>query len=210
MSLRTAVVAQFRWPHGPLGYLAGLVMAGRPSNRERNAWTVGLLGLAPHHAVLEIGCGPGLALEACAERLPAGRVVGIDHSQAMVNQARRRLAGEIRAGRAEVRLASLADIASEPAAYDRVFSLNVVQFLPDMEQGFRQMHGCLTEGGMAATTFQPRSRRPTREAALDMAARIDAAMLGAGLTDIRHHELPLEPAPAVCVTGIKAVPRIAP
>ena len=201
MNLRDAIVGQFRQPHGPLGHLAGLVMASRPSNRERNAWTVELLELEPHHAVLEIGCGPGLALAACAARIATGHVVGIDHSEAMVAQARRRLAADIRVGRAEVRLGSLADLAHEPAAYDRVFSLNVVQFLPDLEEGFRQIHACLAAGGMAATTFQPRSRQPTRNEALAMAGRIEKAMRRAGFTDLEYHELPLEPVPAICVTG---------
>ncbi len=204
MSVRSAIVGQFKRPHGALGHLAGLVMASRRSNRERNAWTVELLQLEPHHAVLEIGCGPGLALAACAARVDTGRAVGIDHSRAMVAQARHRLAREIGGGRAEVRVASLAEALTEPAAYDRVFSLNVVQFLPDIEEAFRQMRACLAEGGMAATTFQPRSSRPAREQALGMADRIERAMRAAGFAGIERHELPLEPAPAVCVTGLRS------
>jgi len=95
MSLRSTFVGQFRKPQGPLGQVAGFIMATRPSNRERNAWTVGLLRLEPGHTVLEIGCGPGLALKACAAQVTSGRVVGIDHSEAMVRQARRRLHAEI-------------------------------------------------------------------------------------------------------------------
>jgi len=176
-------------------------MATRPSNRERNAWTVELLELEPHHTVLEIGCGPGLALEACAARVETGRVVGIDHSSAMVAQARRRLSAAIRAGRAEVLRASLADAGTGPATYDRVFSLNVVQFLPDIAQAFRQIHASLAADGIVATTFQPRSRRPTRAQAHDMAGRIEKAMQRVGFLDNVRHELPLEPVPAICVTG---------
>lgn len=73
MSLRSIVVGQFRRPHGPLGHLAGLVMARRPSNREHNRWTVNLLALEPHYNVLKIGCGPGLALKACATEVTDGR-----------------------------------------------------------------------------------------------------------------------------------------
>lgn len=207
MSLRSTVVGQFRKPQGPLGQLAGFIMATRPSNRERNAWTVGLLRLEPWHTVLEIGCGPGLALKACAAQVTSGRVVGIDHSEAMVRQARRRLDAEIAAGIAEARVASLAEFAAEPRGYDRILSLNVVQFLPDMEQGFRQIHRCLAERGQVVTTFQPRSSRPTREQALDMARRIEAAMLETGYAEIERHELPLEPVPAICVSGVRPMGR---
>ena len=203
VTLRSIIVGQFRRPHGPLGHLAGLIMARRPSNRERNAWTVSLLALESHHQVLEIGCGPGLALKACATQVTGGRVVGIDHSETMVFQARHRLSPEIAAGRAEVHLGDLADITSEPAAYHRFLSLNVVQFFPDMEAAFRQIHACLVNQGLAATTFQPRSRNPTRKEAYDMAAWIAAAMRDTGFSAVRRHELPLYPVPVVCVTGIK-------
>ena len=56
------------------------------------------------------------------------------------------------------KVASLAEEAGKPAAYDRVFSLNVVQFLPAIGQALRQIRACLAKGGMTATTFQPRSR----------------------------------------------------
>ena len=203
MTLRSIVVGQFRRPHGALGHLAGLIMAHRGSNRKRSAWTVSLLALEPRHKVLEIGCGPGLALKACAADTPGGLIVGIDHSAAMARQARRRLSAEIMAGHADVRLGSLAEIGKEPSPYHRIFSVNVVQFFPEMDEAFRQVHACLVNRGVAATTFQPRSKKPTREQAHDMAARIEAAMSSAGFTDIQRHELPLQPAPAICVTGIK-------
>ena len=102
-------------------------------------------------------------------------------------------------------LASLAEFAAELQGFDRILSLNVVQFLPDMGQGFRQIHRCLAEHGRAVTTFQPRSSRPTRAQALDMARRIEAAMLETGYDEIERHELPLEPVPAICVSGVKSV-----
>ena len=57
------LAGQFGNPHGPLGRLAGRIMATRGSNIERNRWTVDLLELKPHHRVLEVGYGPGLAIE---------------------------------------------------------------------------------------------------------------------------------------------------
>lgn len=202
--LRSIAVGQFRQPHGALGKLAGLIMDRRPSNRERNAWTVGLLALEPHQRVLEIGCGPGVALKACAANLPRGQVVGIDHSSTMVAQARRKLAGEIATGRAVVRLGSLADTDTAAASYDRVFSLNVVQFFPDIDHAFAQVFACLNEQGRAVTTFQPRSAHPTSKQAFHMACRIEAAMQKTGFVQIRCHVLPMDPVPAVCVTGTRS------
>jgi len=47
MTLINKVYAQFRRPSGFLGRLAGWIMANRPSNIERNRWTVDLLGASP-------------------------------------------------------------------------------------------------------------------------------------------------------------------
>ncbi|HSR57656.1 MAG TPA: hypothetical protein VLL57_05675, partial [Candidatus Binataceae bacterium] len=58
------VIRQFQKPTGLLGSLVGVILARRSSNRQRNAWTVDLLSIEPRHRVLEVGCGPGVALEA--------------------------------------------------------------------------------------------------------------------------------------------------
>jgi len=204
MSLRASIVAQFKRPHGLPGRLAGYIMAKRPSNRQRNEWTVDLLALEPRYSVLEIGCGPGLALKGSAAILTEGRVVGIDHSEVMVRQARTRMKAEIETGRVQVRRGCIDDIVNAGETYDRVFSLNVVQFFPDLNKAFRQMRACLKKGGMAATTYQPRSKNATRDNALQMAEKVEAAMTAAGFERIERHELPLEPVPVICVTGVKA------
>ena len=92
MSFSQRLVQQFMKPKGFFGHLAGWTMALRPSNRARNKWTVDLLDLEPHHRVLEIGCGPGFALQLCADKLCKGHITGIDHSDVMIYQSKRRLA----------------------------------------------------------------------------------------------------------------------
>src|ERR1700728_1568372 len=54
------VVGQGHHPRGAAGSVTGWVFAHRPSNRQRNAWAVSLLGVQPADRVLEIGFGPGL------------------------------------------------------------------------------------------------------------------------------------------------------
>ena len=71
--MMTHIYRQFERPHGALGALAGFVMSHRPSNRERNRWTVDLIAPARDARVLEIGCGPGLALAALCDRVTIGR-----------------------------------------------------------------------------------------------------------------------------------------
>jgi SAM-dependent methyltransferase len=64
------------------------------SNCRRSEWTVGLVAPEASEALLEIGCGPGLALALCANRADGLRLVGLDHSPVMIAQARTRLQRE--------------------------------------------------------------------------------------------------------------------
>src|SRR3954451_6028809 len=58
---------QFRHPRGPLGHLAGTIMAHRRSNIDRNKWTVDLLDLTPDARVLV----SGLSEKRCKRRFPS-------------------------------------------------------------------------------------------------------------------------------------------
>ena len=70
-TLKQRVYRQFGKPTGFWGGLAGRIMAHRSSNVVRNRWTVELLELEPDDCVLEIGFGPGIAVEAIAHTVTA-------------------------------------------------------------------------------------------------------------------------------------------
>ena len=201
MSLRKTIVGQFKNPHGWLGSIAGWIMANRRSNRQRNLWTVDLLQLKPDDRIIEIGCGPGLALEACLAQAAAGEGVGLDHSRTMLDQARVRNAGASSDGRLQLRLESLDELPPGLGPFDKLYSANVVQFLPDRAAAFRKIHALLKPNGIAATTYMPRSKNPSRAEALAMADEIEGHMKVAGFVGIRIEELPLRPVPAVCIIG---------
>ena len=204
MTLRTAIVGQFRRPHGWLGRLAGWVMRHRPSNRQRNRWTVKLLDLRPGNRVLELGCGPGVAIAACLERVGHGEVVGIDHSATMIAQAGTRLARAIETGRVQLHIGGPAELAALGGGFDKAFLVNVVQFLTDLDAAYSTLFDALAPGGIVATTYQPRHKNPTRADAMGMAERVEAAMRRVGFEGLRTEELPLKPISAVCVLGAKS------
>src|SRR5262245_10752557 len=126
--MMTHLYRQFEHPHGALGALAGFVMSHRPSNRERNRWTVELIAPKADARVLEIGCGPGLALDAMSSRLSGGLIVGLDHSPLMLAQAARRNAKAIEAGRLQLHLGGLESLAALSSGFDVVYSINVAMF----------------------------------------------------------------------------------
>jgi ubiquinone/menaquinone biosynthesis C-methylase UbiE len=122
--LAMAIRAQFRQPRGVVGWLAGWEMALRSSNRQRNVWAVGLLGVGPTDRVLEIGCGPGLAIRELSRRATQGLVCGVDHSAVMVRQATQRNAAAVRAGRVDLRLGAAEQLPAFTEPFDKVLVVN--------------------------------------------------------------------------------------
>jgi hypothetical protein len=75
MNLTKEIIGQFKKPHGMLGVLAGAIMANRHSNIERNEWTLEQLTLKPSDRLLEIGFGPGIAIEKAARVITSGVIM---------------------------------------------------------------------------------------------------------------------------------------
>jgi len=200
-TLKRRLYDQFRRPHGPLGVLAGRIMSRRSSNIERSRWTVDLLELQPDAHVLEIGYGPGLGIEAAVAATPSGHVVGIDHSSTMRTMAAKRNAAAIRAGRATLHVGDAQDPSTDLGTFDAIFCCNVWLFWHDPDTTIERLANQLQPAGKLAITHLPRHHTPTAHDTDEAAEQIEQQMRRAGLTKIERAYLPLDPAPAVCVTG---------
>jgi len=199
-ALKAHLYDQFRLPRGPLGVLAGRAMARRSSNRDRSAWTVELLDLRPGDRVLELGFGPGLGLQAVRDRLPSGRLVGVDHSATMLAMARRRLRAAGGDGvPAELRLGDAAALPADLGVFDKVFSCNVWLFWRDPVAVLTGLRAHLAPGATVAVTHLPRHGGADRAATTRAGDAITAHLAEAGYLAPRRELLELAPAPAVCV-----------
>jgi trans-aconitate methyltransferase len=198
--VRTAIVEQFRRPRGLAGRVAGWIMAVRPSNRARNNWLIETLSIEPQHRVLELGYGPGYAIARVASRISTGIVVGIDHSETMYRAASVRNASLIAAGKVDLILGGLDALTSLPAGFDRVFSANVLQFVPDRVAVLRHVLRLLRPGGLIATGYQPRHQRATDADALRFGEALLREMQEAGFAT-----RPLARGPARPVLNIAAI-----
>ena len=131
----------FGQPRGLLGRLAGWIMARE--NVRVNRLVVELLGIRAEDRVLEIGCGPGVALAEAASRASRGFVAGTDPSPVMVAQARRRCRAAIAARRAEVRQAPAAALPYPEVSFTRAFSVNALPHWPSAREGLAELHRVL-------------------------------------------------------------------
>ena len=84
------VIDQFRHPSGVYGRVAGRIMATRDTNVGRNRWIAQILEPPPDARILEIGHGPGVAIEALLPTLDGGHVTGLEISPLMSRTAARR------------------------------------------------------------------------------------------------------------------------
>jgi trans-aconitate 2-methyltransferase len=104
------------------------------------------LELRGDETVLDAGCGSGRVTEQLAERLPHGRVVALDGSPAMVDEARRRLA---RFGdRVDFLVADLGRGFALPGGpVDAILSTATFHWVPDHDALFRNLAAVLRPGG---------------------------------------------------------------
>src|SRR5262245_59199902 len=100
--------SQYRRPSGLLGRWIGRKMMEQ--HLPENIWTVEILNPQPEDKILEIGFGPGIAVEQVAYRVTKGLVAGIDFSQTMVSVAKQRNAAAVRSGLVDLRHADVLQI----------------------------------------------------------------------------------------------------
>ncbi|MGH2911976.1 MAG: class I SAM-dependent methyltransferase [Solirubrobacteraceae bacterium] len=99
------------------------------------------LQLGGTEIVLDAGCGSGRITEALIERLPEGRVIGVDQSPSMVDAARRRLGPCV-----DLRVVDLLELDLEQPV-DAILSTATFHWVSDHDLLFRRLRGALRPGG---------------------------------------------------------------
>jgi len=108
---------------------------------------VARLELRGDEAVLDAGCGTGQVTATLLERLPRGRVVALDGSQAMLDAARGRFAGDARVCLVHADLERPLDPLLGRAALDAIVSTSTFHWVRDHDGLFRHLAAVLKPGG---------------------------------------------------------------
>ena len=102
--------------------------------------------LARDDNVLDVGCGAGWLVRLIAERVPEGRVVGMDIADEMVRRARRNYVAVENAmfvtGRVD-------EIPWDANFFEHAISVESAYYWPEPARGLREIHRVLREGGSA-------------------------------------------------------------
>ena len=105
--------------------------------------------LAQARSVLDVGCGTGADLISIAERLPpGGRTTGIDISESMIAEARRRASGL--GLNISVDSGDAANLPYEDASFGACRAATLLQHVPDPGQVIREMIRVTRPGGRVA------------------------------------------------------------
>ena len=139
------------------------------TSRPQQSWAGEVLerlgSLARDATVLDVGCGTGRMTEALLDRVPDGRVLGIDASAAMVALARQRLGDRARVWQADVLDLEL----DEPA--DAIVSNATLHWVLDPDRMWVRLAGALRPGGILELQCGGRGNIARVRAAIDDAAR---------------------------------------
>lgn len=164
------VLDQFEHPHGTPGRLVGWILTW--ANRSINERLVAELTLRGDERVLEIGYGPGVALEMMAAKLPRGSLSGVDPSETMRSQAERRNEKSLRQGRMVLSVGDSAHLPYADTSFDIVYTANNVQLWSPFPQVLSEVHRVLRPGGRIAIAVQ------------GVAARAQAGPLGGNIDEL--------------------------
>ena len=116
--------------------------------QEWGAGVVERLALRGDETVIDAGAGTGRVTELLLERLPRGRVIAVDGSQAMCERARARLPTE----RVTVICSDLVELAL-PEPVDAIVSNATFHWILDHDALFARMRALLRAGGQFVAQF---------------------------------------------------------
>lgn len=191
---------QFGKPEGLLGSIAGKLMAS--TGIKKNKWTISLLNIQKGDNVLEIGFGPGIAIELVSNVNQDGHVVGIDYSDVMLQQAQKRNKKAIQEGRVKLILADVNNVPSFDLMFDKIFSVNSIIFWKEPIETLKEIRQLLKPCGLIALTIQPYMKGATVETSKRLGNEIVNYLKQAGFSNIRMELKEMKPVAAVCVLGV--------
>jgi len=191
---------QFIKPEGFFGWVAGFLMWW--TGQEKNRWTIELLDLKEDEHVLEIGFGPGVAIQMASQRVPRGGVVGIDHSEVMLRQAMKRNKRAIEAGQVQLFLADVKALPKFETKFDKVFAVNSVMFWSEPIEVLKAIRRQMKPKGLIALTVQPYTKGARDETAKQIGVELVRYLEQAGFIRIRMELKAMKPVASVCVLGV--------
>lgn len=143
--MRRLLARQLAHPTGLAGRMVGWMM--KLANRAPTRLAIDALCLKSGDRVLDLGCGPGQAAALMLPLSRPGRVVGIDQSRTMIDQAARDNRRAVAAGEMAFHVARFDALPFETASFEAVLASNVMYFWQDTQAVLTEIRRVLAPGG---------------------------------------------------------------
>jgi SAM-dependent methyltransferase len=200
---------QVRKPSGRMG--RAVVTRMNFSHAALTDWGLEHVRIEPSFTILDVGCGGGRTIREMAARATAGRVLGVDYSEASVEASREANRDAVADGRVEVQQGSVSRLPFADAMFDLVTAVETHYYWPDLANDAREILRVLKPGGtllVIAEAYKGRYGWLFQLAMLPMRAKLmsadehrawleTAGFTGVEVSEKRGHGW-------ICVTGRKA------
>lgn len=142
-----------RIPSGFCGFLMAEYLAH--DYFEINYWATAILNIQNNDRVLEVGFGPGIAIQDMARRAPNGYIAGIDYSNIMVARAMIRNFSSMVKGRVNLQFASVcSNLPVFPTKFDKIVAINNVMYWPQPVTALKRLKKLLRKDGTISLILQ--------------------------------------------------------
>lgn len=129
--------SQVRKPSRWLGRIFLWIM--NSSHAEVTDWGLSHVDIAKDFIILDVGCGGGRTIQKMAEVATQGKVYGVDFAEGSVRASSSRNAQLIRAGRVEIKQASVSRLPFSDNSFDLVTAVETHYYWPDLVTDFQEV-----------------------------------------------------------------------
>jgi ubiquinone/menaquinone biosynthesis C-methylase UbiE len=140
------LAAQLRQPSGLFGKIVMRDFLNE-HNQKMNHLAIEMLDIQPTDTVLDIGFGGGVTIEQMLKIIDNGKVYGIDFSEVMVEQAKRKFKDSIESGKVSIEFADVQKLPFDNNIFDKICTVNTIYFWEDPLVGLREIRRVLKSGG---------------------------------------------------------------
>jgi len=132
----------------PSGWLGRFILWSMNRGHSRlTDWGLEHVRIGPRDTILDVGCGGGRTVQKLAALAAAGRVYGVDFSEASVAMARGTNRESIAQGRVTIQQATVSQLPFGDAMFDLVTAVETHYYWPDLPADVREVKRVMKRGG---------------------------------------------------------------
>lgn len=140
------ILNQFRKPTGWIGRL--FLSAMNMSHSGVTDWGLKQIRVEKHYTILDVGCGGGRTIQKLAAIATEGALYGVDYAEDSIAASREKNARLIKAGRVEIRRASVSQLPFPDDEFDLITAVETQYYWPAPVKDMQEILRVLRPGGM--------------------------------------------------------------